>query len=225
DLPQRRVLQRPPLDLAGAARQHAALHDLEQDVALRRAAVALRHAVVVAAGQAVEASRRVLEPAHAADVGVEPRVAVGHEIEARALLVADHDRDRVGVLLTISRVRERIAEAPGLEGRDVPRRPRQRAGDRRRQDQILRRLVHSRHAKAAAPAAAQTSSSLLEPPETPSAPISSPFTMIGSPPSTGIAPASRSTSNPSPPRASRSWNILVGRLKSAAERAFCSAIT
>ena len=41
DLPQRRVLQRTALDLADAARHHAALHHLEDDVALRGAAVSL----------------------------------------------------------------------------------------------------------------------------------------------------------------------------------------
>ena len=87
-LPQRGVLQRSPLDLVDAARHHAALHHLEDDVALHGAAVALAHALVVAARQALEAPGRVLKPAHAADVGVEPRVAVGDDVEAGALLIA-----------------------------------------------------------------------------------------------------------------------------------------
>ena len=70
----------------------------------------LRDAVVVAARQALEAPRRVLKPAHAADVGVEPRVAVGDDVEAGALLIAEVGADRVGVLLAEARVGERVAE-------------------------------------------------------------------------------------------------------------------
>src|SRR5262249_41192318 len=140
--PKRGVLQRTALDLADAARHHATLHDLEDDVALRGAAVTLARAIVVSAGEPFESARRILEPAHAADVVVEARVAVGDDVEARALLVADVRSDRVRVLLAVTRVRERVTKRACAEVRGVPLGARQRAGDRGRQRETLRRLVH-----------------------------------------------------------------------------------
>ena len=44
------------------------------------------------------------KPAHAADLGVEPRVAVGDDVEAGEFLIAKVGRDRVGVLLAEARI-------------------------------------------------------------------------------------------------------------------------
>jgi hypothetical protein len=54
------------------------------------------------------------------------------------------------------------------------------------------------------------------PPETPTAPTTLLSTMIGTPPSMGMAPVRRNRRSPSPPAATPSWNTLVGRRKSAA---------
>ena len=142
DLPQIRVVQRAALDRPHAARHHAAFHHFEDNVSLARAAVALPGAVVVAAAEALEPPRRVLEPAHAADVAVEPRVAVSDDVEASTLLVADERPDGVRVLFAEARVGDGVAERALTEVLDVPPGPRQRARNRRRQGHRVGRFGH-----------------------------------------------------------------------------------
>jgi hypothetical protein len=48
-------------------------------------------------------------------------------------------------------------------------------------------------------------------PDTPTAPTTLPSTMMGIPPSSGLAPASLSSRRLGPPCPTRSWNTLVGR--------------
>jgi hypothetical protein len=126
-------VERAAIDRPDAARHHAAFHHFEDNVSLARAAVPLAGAGVVAAAESLEPARRILEPAHAADIRVEACVAIGDDIEAGPLLIADEGADRVGILLAESRVGDGVAECTLTEVLDVPGRPRQRPGDRRRQ--------------------------------------------------------------------------------------------
>ena len=89
-------------------------------------------AVVTDGTKALEAARRILKPAHSADIHVESRVAIGDDVEARAFLIADERADRVGVLLAKTRVGNRIAERALAYLLGVPGRARQRSGDGRR---------------------------------------------------------------------------------------------
>src|SRR2546427_3932172 len=70
-----------------------------------------------------------------------------------------------------------------------------------------------------APACAHWASWSLAPPDSPTAPTIFPAEISGTPPSTGTAPSNLKSRSPAPPPATPSWNTLVGRLKSAAERA------
>src|SRR5688572_20455277 len=103
-------MQRTTRNRVHAPRHHAALHHFEEDVALGCAAVPLARLVVVVSGDSLEAPRRILKPAHAADVRIEPRVSVSDDVEAGALLILEVGADGVGVLLAESCVSERIAK-------------------------------------------------------------------------------------------------------------------
>jgi hypothetical protein len=55
--------------------------------------------------------QRITLPAHAADLLVEVRVAVGDDIETRGLLNAQVDRNRVLVLLAVAQVHHSFKKA------------------------------------------------------------------------------------------------------------------
>jgi hypothetical protein len=78
----------------------------------------------------------------AADVVIEMGVAVGHDVETGELLVADEAGQRILVLLAVAPRHHRFEEMPGAEIFGVPARPRQRAGDRRRQNDVLGGAEH-----------------------------------------------------------------------------------
>ena len=92
--------------------------------------------------EAAHVVRRIAGPALAADVVVEAAVAVGDDVEAGELLVADEAGQRVLVLLAEAPRHHRLEEMPGAEIFGVPARPRQRAGDRRRQNDVLGGAIH-----------------------------------------------------------------------------------
>src|SRR5262249_6725675 len=142
DLPEIRVLQRAAADLADGPRHDAALHHFEDDVALARAAVALPHAGVIAAAEAREPSRQILNPAHASDVAGESRRAVSDDVEAGALVISDERPDGVDVLFAETCVGDGVAERALSDLLGVPRWPRQRSRDRRRQREGVGRLGH-----------------------------------------------------------------------------------
>ncbi|MBV8166789.1 MAG: hypothetical protein JO021_08350, partial [Alphaproteobacteria bacterium] len=96
-------------------------------------------------GEALHVVGRVALPAHAADLLVVMGVAVGDDVEAGRLLVAQMHRNRVLVLLAIARVHHRLEKALAAEHGRVPGRPRQRADDRGRQHGAGGSFVHGRN--------------------------------------------------------------------------------
>src|SRR5206468_4837696 len=88
------------------------LHHLVEDLARTdRLPAGARHAVHVAR-DAEEPLDRVEEPGLAAHREVEPRVAVGDDVEAGLLLLPDDAAHGVQVLLAEARVAERLLEGP-----------------------------------------------------------------------------------------------------------------
>ncbi len=85
---------------------------------------------------------RIGGPALAADVVVEAAVAVGDDIEAGKLLIAQIAGQRVFVLLAKAAADHRFEKMTGAEIFRVPGRPRQRAGDGRRQFDVLGAPIH-----------------------------------------------------------------------------------
>jgi hypothetical protein len=80
--------------------------------------------------------QRIALPAHAADLLVEMRIAVGHNVEPGGLLGAQINRDRILVLLAVAQVHHCFEEVLRAEPRGVPARPRQGSDDRGRQGQV-----------------------------------------------------------------------------------------
>ena len=60
----------------------------------------------------VHVVRRIARPALAADVLIEPAIAVGHDVEPGHFLLAQIDRQRVDILLAEPRDHHRIEERP-----------------------------------------------------------------------------------------------------------------
>ena len=143
-LPHRGVLQIAAADRADDRRHHARFQIVVQDVAARKpdAAAPGRRRQRMVVVEAAHVVRRIAGPALAADVVVEAAVAVGDDVEAGELLVADEAGQRVLVLLAEAPRHHRLEEMPGAEIFGVPARPRQRAGDRRRQNDVLGGAVH-----------------------------------------------------------------------------------
>ena len=83
------------------------------------------------------ALQRVVVPRAAGEVLVQVVVAVGEDVEARALLVGDHGGVRVEELLAEADVEQRRVEGPAPQAAVVPARPRPRSGDGRREHQVL----------------------------------------------------------------------------------------
>ena len=96
------------------ARHHARFEIVVQDVAaagnqIRPCPGSRRRARVVAV-ESAHVARRIAGPALAADVVVEAAVAVGEDVEAGDLLLAQVDRERVDVLLAVARIDHRVQE-------------------------------------------------------------------------------------------------------------------
>ena len=160
-LPERRVLERTPGQLR---RDHAWLIGLlyfPEDAA-RPQAVALHPAArgVAVAVDSAEPLDRVEEPRLAAYGQIEPRVAVGHDVEPGGLLRVDDARDRVQVLLAKDRVAERRFEQPPVQALGEPERPGIGPGDGGRQHQILGDSQH--RSLRAAPGAAIDKEELID---------------------------------------------------------------
>src|SRR6476620_9206040 len=98
----------------------------------------------IVAVESLNVGRRIGRPALAADVGVEPTVTVGQDIETGKLLLEQVDAERVDVLLAVSGIDHGREEATRAEVFGVPARPRQRADDRGRQFDVGSRAKHSR---------------------------------------------------------------------------------
>ncbi len=95
-------------------REHPRLEQIVQDMAAREADGA--EVVDRGRGRFVEARhvpRRIALPAHAADLFVVMRVAVGADVEPGGFLRAQEDRDRVLVLLAVARIDHGFEEALG----------------------------------------------------------------------------------------------------------------
>ena len=142
-LPEVRVVQGSARDLPHAAWHHPALHDLEDDVALARPPVSAWRPIVIGARQPLEPPGGILEPAHSPDIGIEPGVAVGDDVQPGSLLVTEIRADGVRVLLAEARVAQGIAERSAPQGLRVPRGPGERARDGGRQLQVLGDLEHA----------------------------------------------------------------------------------
>ena len=108
------------------------------------AAAARRRRQRVVAREAGHVVRRVGGPALAADIVVEAAVAVGQDVEAGELLVAQIAGQRVLVLLAEAARHHGLEEMAVAEVFRVPARPRQRAGDRGRQHDVFGGAKHSR---------------------------------------------------------------------------------
>src|SRR5207248_11666640 len=100
------------------------------------------------------------EPVVSGHVGIEAAVAISDDVEPLALLVAHVHRNSVQVLLAIAPIDHRLAEVARAEILGVPARPRQRANDARRQDDVRGRGVHQLR-----PSLTCTSSDLMSSPE------------------------------------------------------------
>ena len=85
---------------------------------------------------------RIARPALAADVLVEPAVAVGDDVQPRHFLFPQIHRQRVDILLAEPRDHHRVEERPVPQVFRIPARPRQRARDRRRQNLSRSRFQH-----------------------------------------------------------------------------------
>src|SRR5664279_6408698 len=85
---------------------------------------------------------RIGGPALAADVVIEPAVAVGDDVETGEFLVAQIASQRIFVLLAKAPRHHRLEEMPRAEIFRVPARPWQRAGDGGRQNDVLGGAVH-----------------------------------------------------------------------------------
>jgi hypothetical protein len=86
--------------------------------------------------------RRIRRPALAADVVVESGIAVGDDIEAGQFLIAQIAGHRIFILLAEAAADHRLEKMTGAEIFRVPARPRQRAGDRRRQFNVFGAPIH-----------------------------------------------------------------------------------
>ncbi|MCZ7562673.1 MAG: hypothetical protein M5U08_01795 [Burkholderiales bacterium] len=130
-LPQLGVLHLAAAHRPDDLRHHARFEVVVQDVPAREGDAAGTGARelrvrVVESGHVV---RRIARPALAAHVLVEAAVAVGADVEAGELLLAQVDRERIGVLLAKARVHHRVEERARAEVLGVPARPRQRSDD------------------------------------------------------------------------------------------------
>ena len=150
-LPHRVVLQRAGADRPDDLRRLQRADELAENVARR--AGALRKTAVARTRRARERSlrpreslhpvERIAEPRAPADIPIEAHFAVGHDIEARAGLVADQRRNGVAVLFAIGRVAvERGQERASVQVLGEPVRPRQRAGNRGGQRLVFGGDVH-----------------------------------------------------------------------------------
>ncbi len=116
-LPHRGILQIAGADRADDPRQYAGFEIVVQDVAARLARGA--HLIRLGSAAAREPGHMgqgIALPAHAADLLVEMRVAIGDDIEPGGLLRAQIDRDRILVLLAPAQIHHRFEklEAPRL---------------------------------------------------------------------------------------------------------------
>src|SRR5262249_2349021 len=93
-------------------------------------------------GKTVHVGQRIALPAHAADLLVVVRVAVGQDVEAGYFLRPQKARDRILVLLAVARIDHGFEEALRSQHCGVPGRPRQRADDGGWQSDTRGRLVH-----------------------------------------------------------------------------------
>jgi hypothetical protein len=142
-LPHRRVLQGAAPYRPDDPREHARLKKIVQNMPARIGDGAdLVGGGLWRFGKAVHVGERIALPAHAADLLVVVRVAVGEDVETRDFLRPQKARDRVLVLLAVARIDHRFEEALASQHRCVPGRPRQRADDRGWQSNTRRCFVH-----------------------------------------------------------------------------------
>ena len=142
DPPQLGVLERIArvvLDLADDARPAPGRLDLVHQRPGRELEQPVARALVLEllVLEALPALQRVVVPRAAGEVLVEVVVAVGEDVEPRALLLGDHGRVCVEELLAETDVEQRRVERPAPQAAVIPARPRPRAGDGRREHQVL----------------------------------------------------------------------------------------
>src|SRR5208282_832710 len=115
-----------------------------QNVAARKpdaAAPGWRRARIIAL-KAAHMMRRIAGPALPADIVVETAVAVGADIKPGDFLIAQIARQRVDILLAVATIDHRVEEDTSAKILGIPARPRQRAGDRGRQHDVLGCPIH-----------------------------------------------------------------------------------
>ena len=142
DPPELGVLERVArvvLDLADDARPAPRRLDLVHQRAGRELEQPVARALVLQllVLEPLPALQRVVVPRAAGEVLVEVVVAVREDVEPGALLVGDHGGVRVEELLAEADVEQRRVERPAPQAAVVPARPRPRAGDGRREHQVL----------------------------------------------------------------------------------------
>jgi hypothetical protein len=120
------VVQVAATDRPDEVGHHARLEHVVQDVAglLRNPGLAAG-AVETRPAETAHSQRRIREPVVARHIGIEAAVAVGDDIEARDLLVAQVARDRVQVLLAVRALDHGLAEVAAAQILRIPGRTRQ----------------------------------------------------------------------------------------------------
>jgi len=114
--PLRRLPHRGVLQIAGAdgpddLGQDARFEEVVQNMPARGSSPHLVRARLRRCREAGHVRQRIALPAHAADLLVEMRVAIGTDVEAGRLLRAQIDRNRVFVLLAVAQVHHRLEKA------------------------------------------------------------------------------------------------------------------
>src|SRR5262245_17042478 len=129
-LPHRGILQVAAADRPNDAGHYSGFQIVVQDVARREreAAFASQRWARIVVIEALHVARWIVGPALAAHVLVEVGIAVGDDIETRAFLLVQIDRDRVRILLAIGRADHRLQEGAPAEVLHVPARARERPG-------------------------------------------------------------------------------------------------
>jgi hypothetical protein len=100
--PHRGVLQIAGTDRPDDLRQHARFEEVVQNVPARRPRDELIGARFRRYREARHVGQRIALPAHAADLLIEMRIAIGADVEPSSLLRAQIDRNRIFVLLAVS---------------------------------------------------------------------------------------------------------------------------
>ena len=143
----RGLVQRGVLEIAGGELfphdgRLIRLHHLVEDAARTQHLPVARGGGVGVAGDAAQPLDRVVEPRLAAHGEVEARVAVGEDVEPRALLLRQEAGHRVEILLAKAGMTQRVLEGAAVQLLGEPGGARIGAGDGGGQDLVAGRIEH-----------------------------------------------------------------------------------